>query len=351
MAMKKEVIDVSSLAVFDLCAVTVDDKGNAYACTYFNKCVLKISVDGVVSECWKEKLSLQYPEEMLWCKNGDILVAQHRSAVLRISKEGDVSVFMQAHRGYQDGTLQRAQFKIIRAMVEDDRGNIFLTDSSNHTIRKVDVSSKMVSTIAGHPNREGHEDGTADTARFFLPVGIARDPKSGDLFVTDGKALHIRRLIRSTACEKEEWTVTSIKLPIGQPEGTLPIKFGQCAVGNGRLFTSNGRMLFSANLDGTHCTAIAATKKCRRSSLPSITVCNGFCLSGEIIFVIGKRSLTKLLLFQYWNQLDHQYFPLTTRQAVKTVMVASKAAANPNSFTKLPRELIPLILSFIHFCD
>ena len=149
--MKEEVFEESNnIKLSNASAITVDDKGNAYVCDYNKDRIVKISaVDGELSCYWKEKTELYCPEELLWCKNGDILVAQHRSSVIRISKEGDVSVFLPAPVGYKDGTLQEAKFGYIRGMVEDDDRNIFVTDFYNQAIRKIDVSRGIISTIAG----------------------------------------------------------------------------------------------------------------------------------------------------------------------------------------------------------
>lgn len=53
--------------------------------------------------------------------------------------------------------------------------NLYVTDKSNHTIRKIDLYTKSVTTIAGYPGRPGVNDGIGSNARFNKPEGIATD--------------------------------------------------------------------------------------------------------------------------------------------------------------------------------
>lgn len=53
--------------------------------------------------------------------------------------------------------------------------NLYVTDKNNHTIRKIDLNTKSVTTIAGYPGRRGFNDGTGVDARFSYPEGVAAD--------------------------------------------------------------------------------------------------------------------------------------------------------------------------------
>ena len=48
-------------------------------------------------------------------------------------------------------------------------------ESRNHDIRRLVVSSRLVSTIAGTVGTYGHMNGIGDAASFFYPAGIAMD--------------------------------------------------------------------------------------------------------------------------------------------------------------------------------
>jgi hypothetical protein len=66
-------------------------------------------------------------------------------------------------------------------LFQTDWKNIYLADSGNHRISKLDPSGTVI-TIAGA--ERGFADGPATQARFAEPSGIALDGK-GDLIVTD----------------------------------------------------------------------------------------------------------------------------------------------------------------------
>jgi hypothetical protein len=70
--------------------------------------------------------------------------------------------------------------------------DLFLCDTNNSDIRKINVASKVVSTVAGEANIAGTEDAKGSAAHFNLPTQIATDGKS--LYVADSGNSAIRRI-------------------------------------------------------------------------------------------------------------------------------------------------------------
>jgi uncharacterized alkaline shock family protein YloU len=97
--------------------------------------------------------------------------------------------------GATDGTGAAASFGISNAIVTDG-ANLFVSDSSNQLIRKVVISSGVVTTIAGTAGTLGTEDGPGADARFNYPTGITTD--GANLFVTDMFSSTIRKIVIST---------------------------------------------------------------------------------------------------------------------------------------------------------
>lgn len=93
--------------------------------------------------------------------------------------------------GYQDGPNVIAQFSAPSSMVRDVRGNLYVSDANNYRIRKVDPNGN-VTTIAGSGIR-GYQDGPAATARFFDAEGLALDG-AGNLLIADRAGHRIRML-------------------------------------------------------------------------------------------------------------------------------------------------------------
>lgn len=73
---------------------------------------------------------------------------------------------------------------------------LYVSDTENHLIRKIDLNTTEVSTVAGMLNVGGFQDGVGTNAAFRLPKGIAITADKTTLFVADGNNL-IRKIILS----------------------------------------------------------------------------------------------------------------------------------------------------------
>jgi sugar lactone lactonase YvrE len=82
-----------------------------------------------------------------------------------------------------NGTGTGAQFRGPHAIAADRDGNLYVADTSNHTVRKVTPRAE-VTTLAGLAGVSGTNDGTGGGARFNLPEGICVDSQ-GNVFVSE----------------------------------------------------------------------------------------------------------------------------------------------------------------------
>merc|ERR1712060_357029 len=76
---------------------------------------------------------------------------------------------------------------------------VFVADSYNHRIRKIDVASDTVTSLAGPPNCKGqsycsYSDGTGEAAKFNNPKGVATPADGSVIYVADGYN-HLVRLV------------------------------------------------------------------------------------------------------------------------------------------------------------
>jgi DNA-binding beta-propeller fold protein YncE len=113
---------------------------------------------------------------------------------IRKIESGIVSTLTRSKKGYADGPLGTALFNEPGAIVSDQAGNLYVTDTLNHRIRKIDTAGN-VTTIAGPPGSEplhGWADGPSPDVLFNYPTGIALDAAEGHIYVSE---LHrIRRI-------------------------------------------------------------------------------------------------------------------------------------------------------------
>ena len=103
-----------------------------------------------------------------------------------------VAILAGSDPGYKDETGARAQFDNPNGLAVDGAGNLYVADTSNDVVRKVDVNA-VVTTLAGHPGDASEQDGSGDNARFDEPEAITVDA-AGIVWVSDAGAGTIRRI-------------------------------------------------------------------------------------------------------------------------------------------------------------
>lgn len=92
--------------------------------------------------------------------------------------------------GFLDGTGTSAQFNNPHA-VATDGSNLFIADSQNHRIRKFDAANLEVTTLAGD-GTNAYLDGAGTAAQFNFPIGITSDGQS--LFISDTNNNRLRQI-------------------------------------------------------------------------------------------------------------------------------------------------------------
>lgn len=99
--------------------------------------------------------------------------------------------------GYQDGAGNSAQFSYPTGVAIDSSGNIYVADQNNHKIRKIiNDTNHTVFTIAGfggYSSGGGYVDGLGNVAKFLYPNGITVD-SAGKVYVGDSNNNKIRKI-------------------------------------------------------------------------------------------------------------------------------------------------------------
>ncbi|HEY3488722.1 MAG TPA: hypothetical protein VGK27_01210 [Candidatus Deferrimicrobiaceae bacterium] len=117
-----------------------------------------------------------------------------------------------------------------------DGTNLFVTDSRNHTVRKVVIATGAVTTLAGGRKSAGYADGAGSAARFNLPWGIATD--GTELFLADYMNFSVRKVAIASA------EVTTVS---GSPGFSADGTAGEATFNNPSGAASDGRNLFVAD--------------------------------------------------------------------------------------------------------
>ncbi|HXP51088.1 MAG TPA: hypothetical protein VN922_14115, partial [Bacteroidia bacterium] len=132
--------------------------------------------------------------------NGNLYVADQNNNEIRkvVIATGVVTTFAgSTAAGYADGIGSAAGFSEPTGITYDGYGNLYVADQSNYEIRKIVISTGVVSTLAGSNTSPGTLDGTGTAANFYYPYGIASDG-NGNLYVTEQYGNDIRKIVIST---------------------------------------------------------------------------------------------------------------------------------------------------------
>lgn len=185
--------------------IALDSNGNLYlADTYYNHKIRKITFDGIVTTLAGSgsqgsmdgigiSASFNSPGSVAVDRSGNVYVADtFNSKIRKITFEGVVSTLAGTGvGGFADGAGSVANFFRPLGIIVDNNGIVYVSDTSNNKIRKIEVSG-IVTTLAGS-GTNGASDGIGIAATFNSPQCIAID-SNGIIYVGDYGNHKIRKI-------------------------------------------------------------------------------------------------------------------------------------------------------------
>jgi sugar lactone lactonase YvrE len=151
--------------------------------------------DGLGSDA--AHLGLDHPEAVAVDPGGDVFIADtYANRVIEVQANGKPKLLAgTGQAGYQGdrGPAADAELSMPTGLAVDQAGDVYIADSANNVIRRVDAKTKTITTVAGDYAAAQASDGLggfagdggpATSARLNDPQGVALDG-AGDLFIAD----------------------------------------------------------------------------------------------------------------------------------------------------------------------
>lgn len=197
------IVSTSGAAIEAPLNIAGDTSGNIYVSDRSQRKIYKlrvsISTDKLVAnaEIWKDFSNAtlsEFPYAIASFQD-KYLILGNGSTLQKAMPAGSMTTFIgsSASLGSQDGVGKLAEFNGANTVVSDNNGDLYVSDTDNHTIRKINIATGVVSTIAGQAGNAGTNDGMGPLARLNSPTALAVDG-SANVFFTDTQNQTIRKI-------------------------------------------------------------------------------------------------------------------------------------------------------------
>ncbi|MDQ7016665.1 MAG: SMP-30/gluconolactonase/LRE family protein [Gammaproteobacteria bacterium] len=250
--------------------ILTDTLGNLYISEQNNNRIRKVDANGNITTFAGDgtaafggdqyqaiKASFDRPVALALSPNGDTLYIadKQNNRIRQIDLMTNIitTIAGSGVRGYTgDGGLAiNARLSLPQGLTVDINGNIYISDSSNQVIRKVEVSSGLISTIAGNgqtpltnPPLNGADigdGGGAISASLNNPQGLAIDNANNTLYIADSSHSRIRKVDLSSGLISSIIGDNGIGFSSGTRLAAATVKqpWGLVLAKNGDLFFSD----------------------------------------------------------------------------------------------------------------
>ena len=177
--------------------LAVDGNGNLFIGDGGNGTIRKVASDGTISTVLLSGVNGAYG--LATDAQGNLYIADPTANVVRVLRaQGGLTAFAgTGAAGYagDEAAALNARLSAPYGVATDTTGNVYISDTGNNVIRKVD-SSGIITTVAGnnsYPYTVIGDGNAATSAGLFYPYGAGVDPQ-GNLYICDLAHNRIRKV-------------------------------------------------------------------------------------------------------------------------------------------------------------
>ena len=181
--------------------VGLDSAGNLYIADIANNRIRKVDTNGIITTVAgggsggdggaATNASLSVPTGVASDVAGNLYIAETGNGFIRkVDTNGIISTIAGGGSGGDGGAATNANLHNPTTVYLDAVGNMFIADSVNNRIRKVDTNG-IITTVAG--GGSGGDGGPATNASLNLPFGITCDA-IGEIYIGDYNNYRVRKV-------------------------------------------------------------------------------------------------------------------------------------------------------------